>query len=112
MASFMIEQIAPRNNKNALLEKICCKDWLHNPPAEFISDYLQQTQYFQIVNALQDCNHFIINFYAPGADKDAPVGTHSCRGIIGLPDEESWQAAVEQARTDALNNYDLDVVVR
>jgi hypothetical protein len=96
-----------KNDKSALLEAICCKDWLHTPPVDFIIDYLLQTKSYQGAGQYG----YLINFYEPGADEDAPVGAHSCRLIAAYQAErhaeiqENFMNEMKQNKLMSVKTY-------
>jgi hypothetical protein len=76
------------NNKNELLRDICLNDWLHNPPAGEIAEYLVQTNTYSTTTMLNKNKEmaFIINFYEVDKEFSRREGkkTYSCRDIIAL----------------------------
>lgn len=74
----------PKNDKNALLHRICTKDWAHTPPAGFIAEYLFQTNTFAMMQNFGGAEAFILNFYEVDAEATAKNGkkTFSCRDIM------------------------------
>ena len=69
----------PKNDKSALLRRICTKDWVHTPPAGYIAEYLFQTNSFAMFDGMGQTDGYVINFYE--SDYDRP-DTYSCRDII------------------------------
>ncbi len=86
---------ATKNNRDHLLAYICQREWLHNPPAQAIAEYLLQTKSYEMFSQFNPDNGYIINFHK--SDPDRP-NTHSCRDIIATPREALKEMAHDMGK--------------
>jgi len=74
-----------KNSKDALLHRICTRDWLHNPPCDHIAEYLVQTNTYQHTQLFgkDGSRAYVINFHEIDEEFTAKHGkpTYSCREI-------------------------------
>lgn len=90
-----------KNSKDALLHHICTRDWLHNPPGDYISEYLVQTNTYQHTQLFgKDGDRaYVINFHEIDEEFTAKNGkpTYSCRQIW-CGDRDGIRAMAEDMR--------------
>ena len=76
----------PKNDKGALLSHICLKKWGHNPPAQYIAEYLYQTASYKMFKDMPiagDTQSFVIEFHEVDDEFTTKQGkkAYSCRNI-------------------------------
>lgn len=102
----------PVNNKNALLHHICVNDWLHNPPAGEIAEYLIQTNTYAEMKMFNKEKEmaYIINFYEVDEEFTRREGkkTYSCRQITAAsPDNVKKYAKMLADELKATGEYSV-----
>ena len=107
---FAATYATPKNDKSALLHRICTKDWLHTPPANFIAEYLFQTKTFEMMQNFGGAEAFIINFHEVDQEATAQNGkkTFSCRDIMACSKEDALTYA-NHMRDTLENDSDYSV---
>ena len=102
----------PVNNKNALLKHICVNDWLHNPPAGEIAEYIIQTFTYADMKMFNKEKEmaYVINFYEVDEEFSRREGkkTYSCRQILAMtPDKIKAYADMLSDELKAAGNYSV-----
>ncbi len=83
-AYFAANYSKPKNDKSALLNRICLNDWVHTPPAGNIAEYLFHTNTFAMTQQFPNAQAYIINFFEVDKEFTAKEGkkSYSCRDIM------------------------------
>jgi hypothetical protein len=102
----------PVNSKNALLRHICVNNWLHNPPAGEIAEYLIQTNTYADMKMFNKEKEmaYVINFYEVDSEMSIRQGskTYSCREIWAMtPDKVKEYAVMLADELKAAGDYSI-----